>query len=670
MRQVWFWIAIIVPSFALYAQNEFSKDTLELEETVVTGFQPDNPQRTSLNIEPVSLSALNQSAPLNLSDALTQIPGVSQLTTGNSISKPVVRGLYGNRVLVLLSGLRFDNQQWQDEHGLGLSQIGIDRVEIIKGPASLLYGSDALGGVINIIEEVPTISGSKLDINTTLQSNTEGGIVHLGYSHKNHKNWWRLRGGYENHADYSDGNGDRVLNSRNKGYYLKAGYGFQKGNWKQNNSYNFSYNQYGFIINDLRDFFEPDERWSRDMSGPHHNVMLNLLNSQNTFFFEKSTLKVNGGFQSNIRQEDEGGGQISLNMHLLSLLENLKWEKSLTEKIRFVTNQQFTYSNNTNYGGRILVPDADMYENNLSAYLKFLLGDVILETGLGATQKTIKTYETRNLNSPGEPIQPFENNYLTSNYMLGLAYNLSRQLTIKLNSSTGFRAPNLAELSSNGLHEGIYRYEIGDPDMAVEQNLNTDLNLEYRSKQLFLSASGYYNKFFNYIYLRPTEEEFYGFDVYRYHQYDATIIGGEASARWMPAFVNGFSISETYVHTRGTLTDGRNLPFIPANQLITKLRYETNNQGKMKNFFIQPEFEYHFAQEHPSEYETSTPEYFLVNLSAGTTLPEKKGDWKLVLNVKNLTNEAYANHLSRLKPLGMLNQGINFVLSVKKELLW
>jgi iron complex outermembrane receptor protein len=111
-------------------------------------------KETSFNIQSLSIGKIRQSGALNISDALSKLPGISQLTTGPAISKPVIRGLYGNRVLAVLSGLKFDNQQWQDEHGLGLNDVGIDRIEVIKGPASLLYGSEAIGGILNIIEEV------------------------------------------------------------------------------------------------------------------------------------------------------------------------------------------------------------------------------------------------------------------------------------------------------------------------------------------------------------------------------------------------------------------------------------------------------------------------------------------------------------------------------------
>src|SRR5204863_294279 len=138
------------------------KDTIPvLKEVVISGIRSSTANETSMNIQSLSAQKIRQSGALNISDALSKLPGISQLNTGPAISKPVIRGLSGNRVLAVLSGLKFDNQQWQDEHGLGLTDVGIDRIEVIKGPASLLYGSEAIGGILNIIEELPNPPGEK-----------------------------------------------------------------------------------------------------------------------------------------------------------------------------------------------------------------------------------------------------------------------------------------------------------------------------------------------------------------------------------------------------------------------------------------------------------------------------------------------------------------------------
>lgn len=644
--------------------------TVYLEEVVISGFQPNDPKYTSLNIEPYTLKTIERKAPLNLTDALAKLPGISQMTTGNSISKPIIRGLYGNRILVLLSGLRFDNQQWQDEHGLGLSQAGIDRVEIIKGPASLLYGSEALGGVINIIEEKPEEDGKKFDFGSQMFSNSLGMMADAGYSARNNGKWWRLRIGGENQADYSDGNGVRILNSRNGGYFLKAGMGFKKKKWEMENSYHFSYNKFGFILEDLNTLFTPDDRWSRKIDGPHHNVLLNLLNSQSTFYLKSSLLKLNVGLQSNLRQEDEGGGQISLNMHLFSALQNLRWEKDLSPKVTFIANHQFSFTNNTNFGGRILIPDANMIESNLSGYLKAWLNKWILESGIGVNYRNTKTFLTKTLNAPGEPIQPFSKNDFSGNAMMGLSFNPTKHVTLKTNASTGFRSPNLAELSSNGLHEGVYRYEIGDPDLKVEQNVNTDLSLEINKNASLFSASVYYNQFVDYVYLAPTTDVYFGFPVYRFQQQNAEIHGTELFFRLEPKSLNGFYLKETLAMTRGQLNDGSNLPFIPAYKTTSSPGYEKDLPGKIKNIFIEPELIYTFKQDKPAQFETSTGSYFLINVSAGITIAEQKGDWILNINATNLTNKPYADHLSRLKDYGLLNEGLNIIFNVRKEIKW
>src|SRR6185369_7594895 len=186
------------------------QDTIPvLKEVVVSGIRTSLVKETSLNIQSLSVSKIRQSGALNVLDALSKLPGISQLTTGPAISKPVIRGLYGNRVLAVLSGLKFDNQQWQDEHGLGLNDVGIDRIEIIKGPASLLYGSEAIGGILNIIEEAPNEPGKKSgDINIGLFSNTYGLCIDAGLKSATQKRNWGLRAGLNSNADYTDGNGN------------------------------------------------------------------------------------------------------------------------------------------------------------------------------------------------------------------------------------------------------------------------------------------------------------------------------------------------------------------------------------------------------------------------------------------------------------------------------
>src|SRR4030095_1350603 len=367
------------------------QDTIPvMQEVVVSGIRTSLVKETSLNIQSLSVGKMRRSGALNVSDALSKLPGISQLTTGPAISKPVIRGLYGNRVLAVLSGLKFDNQQWQDEHGLGLNDLGIDRIEVIRGPASLLYGSEAIGGILNIIEEAPNKPGEKNgDVNVGLFSNTYGLSVDGGIRSATEKKNWSVRVGVNSNADYSDGDDNRIQNSRFAGYYLKGSYGFKKNKWRSTNHFMSSLDNCGFITADNSNSFLYDGRWSRSMKGPHHSVFLNILSSQNKISLEKSSLDVNVGFQSNLRLEDEGDNHISLNMLLSTFLWHVMWNKQLSSNTELVLSNNSQLENNTNYGSRIIIPDATTMESGFSAFIKSKREKLVFESGVGLSVRNI-----------------------------------------------------------------------------------------------------------------------------------------------------------------------------------------------------------------------------------------------------------------------------------------
>jgi len=658
-----------VTSFAKLRNSDFSvrltQSVTSLDQVVISAYKDDISRQTGLHIEPLQIKDIEQLGSFNLTDAMAKVPGVSQLSTGPGISKPVIRGLYGNRILVLFSGLRFDNQQWQDEHGLGLSDIGISRVEIIKGPLSILYGTEAVGGVINIIEEsAPEKGVTETDAGLEFHSNTLGGMIQAGTRVNRGKDWFRIRLGAESHADYSDGNGDRVLNSRYNGYYLKGTYGFDKNRWHSENHYDFSYNNFGFIFSDITHFFEPDSRWSRNMDGPHHIVMLNILSSVNSIRLRNSTLRLNAGAQSNYRAEDEGGGALSLQMHLFTGELSLKWTKLLGNKTMLVIANNASVENNTNYGKRKIIPDAWMAEDALSAYVKQQFNRVVIEYGLGAGLRYIKTLLTSTVNSAEKEIPPFNQTRGFTNGMVGFSYIPYETWNIKLNLSTGVRAPNLAELSSNGLHEGIYTYEIGDPDMKNEKNLNGDLGIIHTGHFWQLSTSVFLNHFFDYIYLDPTDEEWYGFPVYRYRQHNADIYGLEAILSITPSLVKGLKLSAAYSGLVGKLGNGEYLPWMPAQKVTPEVRYTYREEQQWSTYgFVNSDFV--LEQDLVNPMEKSTPAYTLVNAGLGFEYKAHSVSYELNVVANNLLNEDYYDHLSRLKNYGILNMGRDISIHLK-----
>lgn len=409
------------------------------------------------------------------------------------------------------------------------------------------------------------------------------------------------------------------------------------------------------------------------MNGPHHIVMLHILSSVNTIRLRESLLKFNVGFQSNFRAEDEGGDELSLVMHLLSGQYSAKWEKSLGKNLDLVLANNSTLEKNTNYGKRVIVPDAWMAESNVSAYLKQRVGRSIIEYGGGLGLRYIHALPTKGVNSEEKEIKPFEQTRPFANGMVGLTHNPSENWNLKVNLATGVRAPNLAELASNGLHEGIYTYEVGDPDMTNEQNLNSELGIDNSGKWFQFGVSGFYNYFHNYIYLQPTDEEWFGFPIYRFRQHDAAIYGGEAMVGVTPAFLKGVKLSASFSGLVGKLGDGTYLPFMPARKVKPEIRYETENTQKGKSFYAFANSSLVSRQDLENREETETPGYTLVNAGLGVKIPAGRLVYNLSLTANNLLNEAYHDHLSRLKPYGLLNIGrdisinlkINFINSLK-----
>lgn len=647
-------------------QVSLTPTDIETQEIVIYGSQNSAIRETPKDIVALSQQAMRSAGALSLSDAVAKIPGVSQLSTGNGISKPVIRGLYGNRIQTVLLGIRFDNQQWQDEHGLGLGDAGIDRIEIIKGPAAVEYGSEAMGGVLNIIEEKPADAGTvQGNVSMQLFSNTLGMATDAGVKGANEKYTWRVNLGMESHGDYHDGDNRRVYNSRFDGYQGKFSLGWRRGNWLSVNNYQLSYHRTGFLLDANIDVDSTQSQFSRDFTGPHHAVLFNIITSENTIFKGRSKFKINVGAHINNRQEQEGGNKVSLNMVLNTITGNVQYTHYVGAQSEWAAGMQNLLQVNTNLGSRQIVPDATLLESGFFGYWKETLNRLVLEGGLRIDAKNIHTLETGNINTTGSEVQPFNQWYGTVNGSAGASFNPSERWNLKLNVASGYRAPNLAELSSNGVHEGTFRYEIGDPELKVEQNLNAEFSVAYEERQWSTGVALYNNHFFNYIYLVPTADEFYGYQIYRYVQEGATLRGGEATFDLHPDLLEWLDFSASYALVRGITSADEFLPFIPADKFRAELKIDLLQAStKWKGTFVKAGIDYVLAQNDPGQFETTTPSYYLLGATAGSTLQFNKQKVEFSIGCSNLLNETYYDHLSRFKDFGIYNMGRNIYFNI------
>lgn len=641
------------------------EDSVTFKMFTIRGVSDQPVQRNSLNLSTLNTDSLFRNGALTLSEAMSQTPGVSMLSTGIGISKPVVRGLFGNRVLVLLNGLKFDNQQWQEEHGLGLSENGLSAIELIKGPMGVLYGSEAIGGVINLVDEnraAPQTSES--DVAVRFNSNTLGGNINAGYKANLGRRWYRVRVSADNHADYSNGHQQRVLNSRYHGYTLKGAYGFQRRRSTTEFNLLSAYNQFGFIFNDIYTFVDEDARWNRQLNvNPNHMVILNIFSLGHNVQYNKNTrLNINAGIQSNRRMENEGGGAISLDMHLLTMQYLVRLEHRVNRNNSFVISHLNLLENNKNYGARKIVPNATMQEANVSAYWEYTpLKYLSLEAGAGVGEKQIRTTFTPSVNGQGKEIQPFKKSSPYTNFFLGMSFFKGKSFDAKLNLASGVRIPNLAELSSDGLHEGVFTYEIGNPNLKNEKNLSLNAQFGFRNKFLNLGFSPFYNHFNQYVWLAPTLEQWNGFPVFRYRQQDAEQYGLEATLEIKIERHLTLATAVSGMHSK--TADGDFTPYTPANRLRSTLKYDFKLVDRRFNTFVT--YESVAAQKELAINEMGSKAYQL--LSAGISGQIGNGRHLLTwtLGGNNLSNTAYYDHLSRLKYFGLLNPGRNIFISLK-----
>lgn len=274
---------------------ELKPTAIEMEGIIISTpfhkLQSDN----VMMVEQKTIENLKSSGAVTLSEGISNIAGVESVTTGLSIGKPVIRGLNSNRVLVYTQGIRLENQQYGAEHGLGVNDAGIESVEVIKGPASLLYGSDALGGVLYLNPErfanTNTTSG---DINGNYYSNTQGYSTNAGYKSSGDRFKFVFRGSLAEHSDYNTPD-YRVTNTRFREQDFKAGIGYQANIFKTEFRYNVNQSKLGI----------PEEIGEQNLNRtpllPFQDLTNHVFSSKSTLFFNNSKLDINLGYIYNDR---------------------------------------------------------------------------------------------------------------------------------------------------------------------------------------------------------------------------------------------------------------------------------------------------------------------------------------------------------------------------------
>ncbi len=666
---------------------KLSSIVVENQGVIVTGVSG----ATSIRKAPVPVSsirkaALLQSSSTNIIDALTHVPGVSQLSTGPAISKPFIRGLGYNRVVVVNEGVRQEGQQWGDEHGVEIDELSVGRVEVLKGPASLMYGSDALAGVINFITNTPVSEGvMKGNILSNYQSNN--GLFALNGSLAANKNGfnWNLYGTYKSAGDYKNKFDGKVLNSRfnekNFGGYI----GINKS-WGYSHLIFSRFDQRLGLLEGERDdatgkfiLFagSPLERIatdadldSRSLFVPSQRVQHNKLILDNNFAIKKSRLKINLGYQNNQRQEfgnPEDPVEKELFFDLKTINYSVQWQLPELKEWHTTIGVNGMGQRNVNKGAEALIPEYNLFDIGGFVYAQRIFKKATLSGGFRFDNRSVDSKEL--FEGTDLKFIAFTRSFANFSGSAGISFEPSDAVTLKANIARGFRAPSLAELASNGAHEGTNRYEYGDQTLRSETSLQVDGGIDISNEHFGIELSTFYNRMNDFIFYRKLESVFGGDSLvnvngddiraFQFDQQPAKLAGIEASVDIHPHPIHWLHFENTVSFVRGkfdnSIDGSNNLPLIPAARLVSELRADFKKAGKVfSNLYVKLEADKTFSQNNPfSGYdtETATSGYTLLNAGFGSEIigSNKKSIFNIYFALNNIGNTAYQNHLSRLK---------------------
>ncbi len=654
---------------------------LQLNEVMVTGVTGDTKLKHSTSpISVVTGKELRGTSSTNVIDAVAKQPGMAQVTTGGGISKPIIRGLGYNRIVVMNEGVRQEGQQWGDEHGVEVDGNGVGSVEILKGPASLMYGSDAMAGVL-ILRSAPAPLEGEVRANASTEYQTNNGL--FAYSLNGAGN----HGGFVWDARFSDKMAHAYKNKYD-GYVPGSQFRERAGRLMLGLNKHWGHSQLTWtafhltpsIVEGERDEETGELEWATD----HHKTYSKTLPFQqvkhykavwdNLFYLPKGSLKAIVGYQQNRRQEFEESAddyEVFFKLH------------TVTYDVRYLT-QEFggwkvaagvngMWQKSQNLGEEALIPEYRLFDVGGYTTVSKDWERWTLNGGVRYDRRHLKYDHTKNFDGVTGSV--------------GAVWNACKSLNVRMNVARGFRAPNMSELGSDGVHEGTVRYELGSASLKPEYSWQADLGVDFSSKYVEAQVAFFANRISNYIFAKRIDrvmEE--GYRTYEYTQGDARLLGFEAGVDVHPMHRLHLGSTFSYVDARqlNEPEETRYLPFTPAPRWTAEVKYELTHRGKwLNNAYVAVGMECHLRQNHyykADETETATPSYTLFNLSVGTDLlvcGRKVAE--LYVMADNLLNRSYQDHLSRLKytdvnaatgRMGVYNMGRNVVMKMVVPLVF
>lgn len=638
--------------------------------------------------ESMDSDRIAQNSDKNLANLLDNMAGISTIKNGSSIAKPVVHGLYGNRITILNNGIAQGGQQWGVDHSPAIDPLVAKRISVIKGVGAIQYPGNSLGSVILIeprkIKKDPHVHGEGRYF---FESNGRANALSLDVSKYGKRIAWRVigslkKGGDKKTADYF------LRNTGNQ----EANLAIQlEKSWNEkfeSHLYYSSFNaEYGVLrgshignLTDLNDAlsrdepFYTEEDFSYRIESPRQTVNHQLFKLDTKYFInDNQWLKIVYAGQHNLRKEFDvrrsGRSDIpAMSLKQITHFTELKYQNNLTNNWRFKSGIQFNRVDNVNIpetGILPLIPDYIARETGLYCILSKRLKKTSFE--LGARYD----FERRNIaaistGSPREIIR-YQNEFDNLSAILGISRNFRESWKVTYNIGLASRNPEINELYSSGLHQGVSGIEEGDPNLKQENSLKNTLSITGDFSDKF-SIDGllYHQTIEDFIYLQPQDEIRLtirgAFPVFKYEQVNSELIGFDLSSK-----INlneNFSIIGKYSFLRGW--DKENdmpLIYMPSNNLRGVFIYKVPKIGKLQNVEFQWNNKYVFEQKNilpDQDFVEAPSSYFLMGVNFFGEVQVSKVLMKISLKVENMLNESYRDILNKQRYFAD-DLGVNFI---------